>query len=62
MLASGPDAPPPAAAKQNRIEQTLKPDMPPVEPGKVDESKFPGGVVPTKMPPKRLIRGYKTGR
>jgi ATP-dependent RNA helicase DeaD len=61
-LASGPDAPPPAAAKQNRIEQTLKPDMPPVEPGKVDESKFPGGVVPTKMPPKRLIRGYKTGR
>ena len=30
--------------------------------GKVDEAKFPGGIVPTKMPPKRLIRGIKSGR
>ena len=45
-----------------RIAQTLHPDLPVTDPAKVDESKFPGSVVPTKMPARRLIRGYKTGR
>jgi ATP-dependent RNA helicase DeaD len=62
QVVGGAEAPPPPPPKTNRFEQTLKPDMPVAEPGKVDPSKFPGGIVPTKMPPKRLIRGYKTGR
>jgi ATP-dependent RNA helicase DeaD len=48
--------------KVNRIQASMNPDMPPVAAGKVDETKFPGGIVPTKMPPKRLIRGIKSGR
>jgi len=61
-LANAPDAPPPPPPKTNRFDSTLKPDMPAAEPEKVDPAKFPGGIVPTKLPPKRLIRGYKTGR
>jgi len=61
-LATGPEAPAQAPPKTNRYEATLKPEMPPADPAKIDESKFPGGIVPTKLPPKRLIRGYKTGR
>ncbi|GJQ29181.1 MAG: hypothetical protein HBSAPP03_10650 [Phycisphaerae bacterium] len=57
---AGADAP--APEKTNRVEATLKPTLPAAEPDKVDLSKFPGGIVPTKLPPKRLIRGYKSGR
>ncbi|MEO1717868.1 MAG: DEAD/DEAH box helicase, partial [Planctomycetota bacterium] len=38
------------------------PQMPSAEPEKADPSKFPGGVVPTKLPPKRLggkVRGRR---
>ncbi|MCC6950459.1 MAG: DEAD/DEAH box helicase [Phycisphaerales bacterium] len=61
-LANSPDAPAATPPKTSRFESTLRPDLPPVEPEKVDPNKFPGGIVPTKLPPKRLIRGYKTGR
>ncbi len=60
-LANGPSpdgAPPPDAPKTNRIQASMNPDIP----AKVDESKFPGGIVPTKMPPKRLLRGIKSNR
>ncbi len=30
--------------------------------GPVDASKFPGGIVPTKLPPKLLMRGLRTGK
>jgi len=62
-LANAPEAP--AAApeqKTNRIRESINPEMPVSEPDKVDETKFPGGIVPTKMPPKRLIRGIKSNR
>lgn len=55
------DAPPPPE-KTNRLDATLNPTLPAAAPDKVDLSKFPGGIVPTKLPPKRLIRGYKSGR
>ena len=32
------------------------------QPGKVDLHKFPGGIVPTKMPPKRLHGRIPSGR
>ncbi|MEO0630692.1 MAG: DEAD/DEAH box helicase, partial [Planctomycetota bacterium] len=38
------------------------PAVPTAEPEKADPSKFPGGVVPTKLPPKRLggkVRGHR---
>ena len=50
-------APPVDAPKVSRIEASMNPGMP-----KADEAKFPGGIVPTKMPPKRLIRGIKSSR
>jgi hypothetical protein len=28
----------------------------------VDPSKFPGGIVPTKLPPRMMIKGIKRGR
>jgi len=28
----------------------------------VDASKFPGGIVPTKLPPRMLVRGIKRGK
>lgn len=59
--APGPAAPP-AEPKMSRVEATLKQELPAAEPDKVDLTKFPGGIVPTKLPPKRLIRGYKSGR
>jgi superfamily II DNA/RNA helicase len=34
----------------------------PQVPTVVDASKFPGGIVPTKLPPKMLIRGLRTGK
>jgi ATP-dependent RNA helicase DeaD len=50
------------APKVNRIQASMNPEMPVTAAGKVDEAKFPGGIVPTKMPAKRLIRGIKSGR
>jgi superfamily II DNA/RNA helicase len=52
----------PEQPKVNRIQASLNPDMPVTQADKVDETKFPGGIVPTKMPPKRLIRGIKSNR
>ena len=48
--------------KINRIQAAMNPELPATEPGKVDASKFPGGVVPTKMPPKRLFGKIPGGR
>ena len=56
-----PGVEPKPVEKVNRIQATLNPTMPPAAAAR-DESKFPGGIVPTKMPPKRLLRGIKTGR
>jgi hypothetical protein len=63
ISAPGSPAPAPKAQppKQGKYEATLNPIMP-AQAAKVDESKFPGGIVPSKLPPKRLIRGFKTGR
>ena len=54
----------PPAPKQpvNRVEATMNLEVPASETGKVDLSKFPGGIVPSKLPPKRLIKGLRTGR
>lgn len=51
-----PAAPPPE--KVNR----LAPASPLPAPQQVDPSKFPGGIVPTKLPPKRLGGRVRTGR
>jgi hypothetical protein len=48
--------------KYNRIQAAMNPDLPASDAGKVDASKFPGGVVPTKLPPKRLFGRIPTGR
>ncbi len=63
ITAPGSSAPAPKAQtpKQGKYEATLNPIMP-AQAAKVDESKFPGGIIPSKLPPKRLIRGFKTGR
>jgi superfamily II DNA/RNA helicase len=62
-LANAPASPGAAPEqKTNRIKDSMNPEMPVAEPDKVDPAKFPGGIVPTKMPPKRLIRGFKTNR
>jgi ATP-dependent RNA helicase DeaD len=57
----GATPPPPPEPKANRLDSTLNPALPAAA-EKVDLTKFPGGIVPTKLPPKRLIRGYKSGR
>jgi hypothetical protein len=50
---------PPAQQKVNRME-TGKPVLPAVtNPAAVDPTKFPGGIVPTKLPPKMMIKGVK---
>ncbi len=51
--ATAPPAPPPAAPAKPRAERAV-PQLPTPEPEKLDPAKFPGGVVPTKLPPKRL--------
>lgn len=61
-IVGGPDAPPPPPPKTNRFESALNPTLPAADPANADPAKFPGGIVPTKLPPKRMIRGYKTGR
>lgn len=60
-IANSPDAPPPPP-KQNRVEQAMNLALPATQPEQIDTTKFPGGIVPTKLPPKRLIKGFKRSR
>lgn len=59
----GKPPPPPQNKAANRLAETLRPTLPVAssEAGApaVDASKFPGGIVPTKLPPRLLIRGIK---
>ena len=52
--------PPPQEPKVNRVEASSKLELP--DQAKVDTSKFPGGIVPTKLPPKRMFGRMKSGR
>jgi ATP-dependent RNA helicase DeaD len=61
-LGEAPAPPTPAPPRQGRIEATLKPVLPTVTGAPPDPTKFPGGLVPTKLPPRRLVRGYKPSR
>lgn len=54
---AGSAPPPPATPKTNRIEAS-KPNLP-VAKDAVDPTKFPGGIVPTKLPPKRMMGRLK---
>jgi ATP-dependent RNA helicase DeaD len=60
VVHAGGEAPkPPEAPKAvNRLEAS-KPTLDNVEAVRADPSKFPGGIVPTKLPPKLLVRGVK---
>ena len=63
VVAGGGITPPePAAPKLNRIEAAANLQVPVADAGKVDTSKFPGGLVPTKMPPKRINGRIPGGR
>ena len=44
------------------IEAAANLQVPVADAGKVDTSKFPGGLVPTKMPPKRINGRIPGGR
>jgi ATP-dependent RNA helicase DeaD len=46
---------PVATPFNNRYMATASPTLPASGPTKVDASKFPGGIVPTKLPPKRMF-------
>ncbi len=48
--------------KVNRFDAAINPDMPMAEPDKHDEAKFPGGVVPTKLPPRRMMGRIPSSR
>lgn len=50
----------PVEQKTDRYTQVANPDMPNTK--TVDTSKFPGGIVPTKLPPKRMGGRVPTGR
>ncbi|MGQ0628979.1 MAG: helicase-related protein, partial [Phycisphaerales bacterium] len=55
--------PDPKPANQvNRIAATVAPDLPVAQPGAIDASRFPGGLVPAKMPPNRMFGKVKTSR
>ncbi|MCC6425902.1 MAG: DEAD/DEAH box helicase [Phycisphaerales bacterium] len=55
---TGPEAP-----KVNRFDAAVNPEIPAAtETAAVDSSKFPGGVVPTKMPPKRMMGRIPSSR
>jgi ATP-dependent RNA helicase DeaD len=54
----GPEAPPPE--KVNRIAASSNVALPAKD--GADPSKFPGGVIPTKLPPKRMFGKMRTGR
>ncbi|MHC4976794.1 MAG: DEAD/DEAH box helicase [Planctomycetota bacterium] len=54
-----------AKAREREIAQSLnryETTVPAAKEGKVDETKFPGGLVPTKMPPKRIGGKVNTAR
>lgn len=57
VFPTGPDTP-----KTSRFDAAVKPDLPPVSTDKVDASKFPGGIVPTKLPPKRMMGRIPSSR
>jgi ATP-dependent RNA helicase DeaD len=52
--------PPPQEAKMNRVEASSKLALP--SQTQVDTNKFPGGIVPTKLPPKRMFGRMKSSR
>jgi ATP-dependent RNA helicase DeaD len=56
--------PPKPKAPVDAKAEASRPTLPTAtqEAGAPDASKFPGGIVPTKLPPRLLIRGIKTGR
>lgn len=55
-LATAPSAPPPPP-KVSRMEASMRPDVPSKE--AADPSKFPGGIVPSALPPKRMFGRLK---
>lgn len=63
-----PPAAKPPQSKANRIEASVRPTLPVVNTTSdgatpaVDASKFPGGIVPTKLPPRVLVKGIKRGK
>lgn len=60
-LANAPSAPPPPPEAQDKGNR-MAPPPPPVKAAAIDPSKFPGGVIPTKMPPKRMFGKVRAGR
>jgi ATP-dependent RNA helicase DeaD len=61
QIAGAPEAPPAPPKPVNRIAAAVNLELP-VQGATVDPAKFPGGIVPTKMPPKRLMRGIRSNR
>lgn len=55
-----PPPPPPPPQMVNRLVATVNPLMPDAK--QVDASKFPGGIVPTKLPPNRMGGRMKTSK
>jgi len=55
---AAPTPAPPPQQKINRME-TGKPVLPVANTAAPDPTKFPGGIVPTKLPPKMMIKGVK---
>jgi len=47
---------------RNRYAEIERPDLPKAKETAVDMAKFPGGIVPTKMPPNRMRGKMKSGR
>jgi ATP-dependent RNA helicase DeaD len=56
-----PNAPAAPEPKIDRYAQASNPTLPQAA-DKVDATKFPGGIVPTKLPPKRMGGRVSTGR
>jgi len=63
QLVGGPQAPdlPPKAPPVNRIAASTNLQVPQAV-AAADAAKFPGGIVPTKMPPKRIFGRVPSGR
>ena len=60
-LASAPSGPAPTPPeKVNRLAASVRVEVPPA--AQADPSKFPGGIVPTSLPPKRMFGKLKGGR
>jgi hypothetical protein len=56
-------APGPApTADQRRGGKTAEPAAAPAAAPAADPSKFPGGIVPTRLPPKRMFGKIRSGR